>query len=105
MNIQDFDFRNYLEEGDIIKGFCNGFFGRDDYNNKIVVEVKKDYVLFAYEEYTALEEEEQGRIDIREYIILSLPSFISYDQETHISTLKTYLKFEDMFNQWKKGDF
>ena len=40
----------YFEVGDRIYGFCNGFFGRDDYENKICVYVTKTYAVFEYED-------------------------------------------------------
>lgn len=35
--------------GDRIGGFCNGYFGRDDYLNKTCVKVRPKYALFEYE--------------------------------------------------------
>lgn len=32
--------------GDEIKGYCNGYFGRDDYNDKTCVFVTKGYAVF-----------------------------------------------------------
>ena len=32
--------------GDEITGYCNGYFGRDDYNDKVCVFVTKDYAVF-----------------------------------------------------------
>jgi hypothetical protein len=34
--------------GDIIDGFCNGYFGRDDYEKKICVIVNEKYAIFEY---------------------------------------------------------
>ncbi len=34
--------------GEIIKNFCNGFFGRDDYSKKIAIIVENDFVVFKY---------------------------------------------------------
>lgn len=34
--------------GDKIYGFCNGYFGRDDYDTKICVMVKPKYAVFEY---------------------------------------------------------
>jgi hypothetical protein len=34
--------------GDRIYGFCNGFFGRDDYDTKICVSVTSRYAIFQY---------------------------------------------------------
>ena len=39
----------YFEVGDRIYGFCSGFFGRDDYENKICVYVTDTYAVFEYE--------------------------------------------------------
>lgn len=34
--------------GDRIYGFCNGYFGRDDYDTKICVTVTSKYAIFQY---------------------------------------------------------
>ena len=34
--------------GDVIHGYCNGFFGRDDYQSKICVMVTSQYAVFEY---------------------------------------------------------
>jgi hypothetical protein len=34
--------------GDKIGGFCNGFFGRDDYDTKICILVTKHFAVFQY---------------------------------------------------------
>lgn len=34
-----------LQIGDILTGFCEGFFGRDSYGQKIVVAVGRDWVV------------------------------------------------------------
>ena len=36
--------------GDQIGGYCNGFFGRDDYDNKICVMVNPKFAVFQNEE-------------------------------------------------------
>lgn len=36
--------------GDIVYGFCNGYFGRDDYETKICVMVNSKYAVFQYME-------------------------------------------------------
>lgn len=36
--------------GDVIHGFCNGYFGRDDYETKTCVAVTRRYALFEYED-------------------------------------------------------
>jgi len=36
--------------GDRITGFCNGYFGRDDYYDKICVMVNDKYAVFQYTE-------------------------------------------------------
>lgn len=36
--------------GDEIGGYCNGFFGRDDYENKTCVLVTPNYAVFQYED-------------------------------------------------------
>ncbi len=34
--------------GDIIDGFCNGYFGRDDYERKICIMVNNKFAVFQY---------------------------------------------------------
>lgn len=34
--------------GDLIYGFCNGYFGRDDYDDKICILVNSRYAVFQY---------------------------------------------------------
>jgi hypothetical protein len=41
---------NFFQVGDIIYGYCNGYFGRDDYATKICAKVTTGYVLFEYVE-------------------------------------------------------
>ena len=38
----------FFNVGDVLYGFCNGFFGRDDYDDKICVMVTKKYAVFQY---------------------------------------------------------
>jgi len=40
----------YFQLGDKISGFCNGYFGRDDYENKVCVRVTQTYAVFEYED-------------------------------------------------------
>jgi hypothetical protein len=37
-----------FETGDRIYGYCNGYFGRDDYANKICVMVRPKYAVFEH---------------------------------------------------------
>lgn len=39
----------FFKPGDTIYGFCNGFFGRDDYDTKICVAVRPKYAVFERE--------------------------------------------------------
>lgn len=39
--------------GDTIYGYCNGYFGRDDYEDKVCVLVNPRYAVFEYESGTA----------------------------------------------------
>lgn len=39
--------------GDTIYGYCQGYFGRDDYKNKVCVLVQVKYAVFEYEDGTA----------------------------------------------------
>ena len=43
-----------FEAGDVISGYCNGFFGRDDYSEKTCVLVTKKYAVFEYENGNAV---------------------------------------------------
>lgn len=38
----------FFNVGDKIYGFCNGYFGRDDYESKICVMVNYNYAVFQY---------------------------------------------------------
>jgi len=40
------DMNNYFKIEDKIYGFCNGFFGRNSYSDKICVFVKEKYAVF-----------------------------------------------------------
>lgn len=44
-----------FKEGDVIYGYCNGAFGRDDYEDKVCVKVTPYYAVFEY-----LDEYENG---------------------------------------------
>ena len=37
-----------FKEGDRISGYCGGCFGRDDYRDKVCVEVKLNYAVFEH---------------------------------------------------------
>ena len=39
--------------GDVIGGYCNGYFGRDDYDTKSCVMVTLNYAVFEYSDGTA----------------------------------------------------
>ena len=39
--------------GQVIGGFCNGFFGRDDYEDKTWTFVTPQYAVFEYDDGTA----------------------------------------------------
>lgn len=40
--------------GDIIYGFCNGYFGSDNYETKRCVMIYTKYAVFEYEDHTAI---------------------------------------------------
>lgn len=40
--------KKYFSTGDVIYGYCNGVFGRDDYDQKVCVKVTKKYAIFQY---------------------------------------------------------
>jgi len=40
--------------GDRLSGYCNGYFGRDDYADKICVAVRPKYALFEYDDGKAV---------------------------------------------------
>lgn len=44
-NKKKHDMRNHLKEGDLLYGYCNGFFGHDDYWDKTVEAVGPDWVV------------------------------------------------------------
>ena len=37
-----------FDVGDVIEGFCNGYFGRDDYKRKMCIMVRKKFAVFEY---------------------------------------------------------
>lgn len=43
----------FFRVGDEIQGYCQGFFGRDDYEDKICVLVRPSYAVFEYENGSA----------------------------------------------------
>lgn len=43
-----------FKPGERITGFCNGYFGRDDYEDKTCVIVMPKYAVFEYEDGTAV---------------------------------------------------
>jgi hypothetical protein len=43
----------HFKEGMEISNFCNGYFGRDDYERKVCVLVRPKYAVFEYEDGTA----------------------------------------------------
>jgi len=40
--------KRFLNVGDTIYGFCNGYFGRDDYDTKLCIMVTNKYAIFQY---------------------------------------------------------
>lgn len=40
-----------IEIGDVLEGFCDGWFGRDSYDDKTVVHVGADYVVVSENSY------------------------------------------------------
>lgn len=40
--------RKFFNCGDIIYGFCNGYFGRDDYDTKMCIHINPRYAVFQY---------------------------------------------------------
>ena len=44
-----------VKVGDRISGYCNGYFGRDDYESKICVMVTNRYAVFEYLDKTDYE--------------------------------------------------
>jgi len=40
--------KRYFTVGDTIYGFCNGYFGRDDYDTKLCLMVTDNYAVFQY---------------------------------------------------------
>ena len=103
IKINELDFKNFFEVGDIIKGFCNGYFGRDDYNNKIVIMVKEDLVLFKYIESDTCQED--GKYcEFYGYNTLTISNFLSknYELEGDKEYKIRYTKeeFKEMFEAW-----
>lgn len=44
------DMKDLFAPGDVIYGYCNGFFGRDDYDTKTCIVVGSKYAVFKNEE-------------------------------------------------------
>ena len=40
--------KQFFNIGDNIYGFCNGYFGRDDYDDKLCIMVTNKYAVFQY---------------------------------------------------------
>jgi hypothetical protein len=68
----------FFNIGDTLYGFCNGFFGRDDYDNKMCVLVTPMYAVFQY-----LDGDLKGQA-----VVINNPDRLN----------------EDMVNEWKKDD-
>ncbi len=49
--------------GDVIHGYCNGFFGRDDYSTKTCISVQPMYALFEYDNGRATVLNYEERLD------------------------------------------
>lgn len=39
-----------FQVGDVIENYCNGYFGRDDYERKVCISVRPKYAVFEYED-------------------------------------------------------
>ena len=63
----------FFNTGDIIYGFCNGYFGRDDYEKKTCVFVTWKYAVFEYSDGSA--------------------TVLNYSQNFNLETIE----------KWKKG--
>ena len=50
--------------GDVISGYCNGYFGRDDYGTKVCVMVTPMYAVF---EYISEGDESKGMATVLNY--------------------------------------
>ena len=75
MNMYDF-----FKIGDVIGGFCNGAFGRDDYDNKVCVLSTLTYAVFEYSEK-------------REYaVVLNLSDVNKWINETIVNEWKEDVK-------------
>lgn len=44
---------DFFKIGDEIENYCNGYFGRDDYEWKVCVDVKAKYAIFEYKDRTS----------------------------------------------------
>ena len=44
------NFYELFNLGERINGYCNGWFGRDDYETKTVISIQPKYVLFMYDD-------------------------------------------------------
>lgn len=97
--IADFSFEDHFSIGDKIYGFCNGYFGRDDYEDKVVELVTKDYIVFRYDDTTSLTEENGNHIEVTEHRMLNISDVVYYNQKTKMSRIKSRLL--ESFKEWK----
>jgi len=97
------NFTKYFKKGDIIYGFCNGYFGRDDYETKIVEEVTEDYVVFRYEDMTFLKDCNDESFQIQEYTLLQSSRVANYSGIKEQTTIDVD-EISKMFIQWKKEE-
>ncbi len=79
--------KDLFEIGEILYGYCNGYFGRDSYEDKVVEAVGKDWVVCR---------DESGMIhfatfDGSKMILTRLPTRNEDD----------FITFEEMIKKWK----
>ncbi len=103
-DVKKFDFRKYFKQGEIIYGFCNGYFGSSNYDDKFVKSVEKDFIVFETTTPTKhIENKDDEEFNLSCYSILSTTDFISFrDNIIELRESLDYIK--DMFNNWKIED-
>lgn len=80
---------NLFEIGEKLYGFCNGYFGRDSYEDKIVEAFGKDWVVCRTEEGEVC----MATFNIDRPIPTRLPA-----------SSKDYITFKTMISSWKIKD-
>jgi hypothetical protein len=91
---EEFDFRDCFRVGDVLHGFCNGKFGRDNYATKEIVAVEK-YYFVAKHEYSPL-------IDYPVYVMLGVHEIVNEDGDIDELFGNSFYKIAEWWKQWEE---